>query len=403
MEGLGVFYGKIFCGLMKLRTVGGADFGPGTKALVRADFDVFFEHGKAKSTFRIQSVVPLLKILIKRRAQIRIISHLGRPMGKKVLSMSMRSIALRLGKLLRRKIIFVTDPRDDRNLKKYINSPDIIFFENIRFWQEEEANDPNFVEKLSRWGDIYINEAFANSHRRHASIVGLPKVMPAFAGPHLEKEVFFLSHILRRPLRPFVAIIGGAKFETKLPLLRKFSKIADSILVGGALANSFMRARGFETGRSVIDKILAKDILHDKKIILPCDVVTTRSLQGKSFNIKSVENVDNKDLIADIGPKSVRIFSSILESARTVVWNGPLGYAEISLFMKGTEIIARTLARKKIFRVLGGGDTIRALENLNIRDKFTHVSTGGGAMLEFLADGKLPGIEALKNSKFKNF
>ena len=378
----------------------------GKRVIVRADFDVPVIKGRVGEEFRVRANFATLAFLLRAGAHIRIISHMGRPGGKKEKKLSLRPIAAFLQKAINQKIIFIDDPLSERTWQRHNHSEKILFFENLRFWAGEEANDLAFAKSMARWGDIYVNEAFASAHRSHASIDALARMLPHYAGIHLAKEISVLTRILLHPLHPFVAILGGAKLETKLPLIHRFLTSADFVLVGGALANSIFFLRGNEMGKSRPDNISAigsSQLFAAKKLILPFDVVTTKKIARSSrVTIRRPTEVRQDEYAVDIGPETLTHFVEIAKRAQTVVWNGPLGLCEVSPFNKGTERFMRALARQKSFRVIGGGDTITVLGKNSMLDKFSHVSTGGGAMLEFLAGKKLPGIEALKKVKTKN-
>ena len=372
----------------------------GRRVLIRADFDVPLKNGFPENIFRIKENLPTIRYILKNCGLVRIVAHLGRPKGKVISSFSMKKIAKRLQNLLGRKVIFISDPFNKKVFKKYNFSQDIILFENIRFWPKEESNDISFAKKLALWGDIYVNEAFAASHRNHASVASLPKILPAYAGFNLEQEIAVLGRLLKNPKRPLIAILGGAKLETKMPLIEKFLQSADKILVAGALANTIHYLKGLEIGKSTADrsfKINLK-IFENKKIFLPSDVLVADKIRvGAKISISEAAKINKNDYIVDIGPESVKQFCRLLKGAKTIVWNGSLGFTEIPEFSKGTISLAGALRKNKAFKVVGGGDTIAVLRKHNLLKEFNHVSTGGGAMLEFLAGEKLPGIEILKN------
>lgn len=372
------------------------------RILVRADFDVPVKNGMPTEDFRIKQNLPTIKYILKNGGLVRIIAHLDRPGGKIVSSLSLAKFAGYLSGLIGKKTVFVKDPLNEALFQKYNFSGDIVLFENIRFWPGEEKNGINFAKKLARWGDVYINENFATSHRKHASFVSLPKFLPSYAGLYLEKEIFTLSRLLKDPKRPFVAILGGAKLETKMPLIKKFLKSADKMIIGGALANTIYYLKGLEIGGSTADRNFKVDpiILKNKKIFLPSDVLVADKVKsGARHRISEATKVGNKDYIVDIGPESVKKLLFLLKGAKTIVWNGPLGFTEIPEFAKRTIALAKALQKIKAFKVVGGGDTVAVLHKYNLLKSFDHISTGGGAMLEFLAEKKLPGIEVLKIKK----
>lgn len=320
----------------------------GKKVLVRADFDVPVESGQVEDDTRIKAVLPTLNFLLSKEAVILILAHLGRPEGKEE-KFSLKPVAKVLKGLLGKKINFLEEPAIQ-------NFETINLLENLRFWPGEEGNDINFTKKLSSLGDFYVNDAFAVCHRAHASVVGIPKLLRSFAGANLEQEVNELSRVLEKPERPLVAIIGGAKIETKLPAIVNLSRVADKVLVGGKLM--------FEV----------------TKENLPANVIVAN------------DDLDGKD----IGTTSIDNFSKIIGQAAVVVWNGPLGVFEEEKYASGTKAIAQALVGSRAYAIIGGGDTIAALNKFGLLAKISYVSTGGGAMLDFLAGEKLPGLEALE-------
>lgn len=386
--------------LNTLRVISQSVLHRSTRVLVRADFDIAMEKGRIRDDFRMQEVLPTIRFLLTHGCRIRIISHQGRPGGKQVSSLGMKLIAEHLSRMLKKSVVFISDPFDEETIRTYDSCADILFFENIRFWPGEENNSTSFARSIARWGDIYVNEAFANCHRVHASMVALPKILPSFAGFRLEKEVSMFERVMRKPARPVVAILGGVKLETKIPLIRRFLKNADHVLIGGAIANTLFSMQGIHVGRSFIDgeKPIIPQWLHDKKLSIPTDIVVSRGIAASSRSrICGVQDVASNEYIVDIGPKTINRFKKIFADAKIIVWNGPLGYAEISRFAQGTIAIARGIRRLKAFTVIGGGDSVAILHTYKLLGGFTHVSTGGGAMLEFLAGKKLPAIEILKN------
>lgn len=351
---------------MSLRTLKEAYIEKGTRVLMRADLDVALKNGKILDDFRLKQMLPTIRLILQKGGHLRLIGHIDRPEGKPVLFLSLKKVSDYFRRVLKRKVIFIKNPFDKKDFIFLNSSPDILLFENIRFWPGEEKNDTNFAKKLAKWGDIYINESFANSHRKHASVVVLAKILPAFAGIQLGKEISILDSVIKNPARPLVTLIGGAKLETKLPLIRNFLKIADKILLAGSIANEFLKKQKY---------------IKNPKIVLPEDGL------GTYGNFK------------DIGPKTIAHFASLLQDAQTIIWNGPLGIAEISRFAIGTKELARIIVSSrcpKAFTVVGGGDTVAILRKYKLLHGFNHVSAGGGAMLEFLAGNKLPALEVLK-------
>jgi len=370
------------------------------RALVRVNFDVpLNEKGEIADDFRIKESLPTIEYLIKQKAKIILISHLGRPDGKKSRKLSLKPIVDELGKSLKRKVIFSKDifgKNVERIIKKMFFG-DILLLENIRFWKGEEENSFEFAEKLAKLGDVYINEAFAVSHRLHASIVGVPQLLPSAAGFLLEKEINEMNKILQDPEKPLVAIIGGAKMETKIKVINKFLKIADKVLIGGALANTIFASQGISMGGSKIDKESLDEIkkinLNNPKLFLPTDLgiwddgnVTYRDVGPLQWFEKAL----------DMGPKTMHLFSDVVMNAKMVIWNGPLGLTNQKPFDRGTAELIEAIDKSKAYAVVGGGDTIGFINDLHKEKVFDWMSTGGGAMLDYLANGTLPGIEALK-------
>lgn len=373
----------------------------GTRVIVRADFDVAINGDKIINDFRIREVIPTLDFILKKGGIVRIVSHLGRPGGKYHSNLSVVLIVNLLSKILKRKVVLVKNPFDPGSFNKYNGSQDIILFENIRFWIGEEKNDLDFARQLAAWGDCYVNEAFAASHRNHASVVRLPGLLPSFAGLLLCREIRNLGAILKSPRHPFVVVLGGDKLETKLPLVRRFFRVADKIFIGGALSNSIWQAKHLEVGKSFNrDSVIStKDlaVFNNKKIFLPSDVVVATGFSGLGSYARRVGEVRRNEYIVDIGPGSLKNFISLLAGSNTILWNGPLGYIEVPEFAKGTISFAKAVSKIKAFKVVGGGDSIAVLQKHKLLGGFSHVSTGGGAMLEFLVGKKLPGIEILKH------
>jgi 3-phosphoglycerate kinase len=370
------------------------------RALVRVDFDVpIDDKGNVLDNFRIKNNLDTIEYLIKQKAKIILISHLGRPNGKKSKKLSLKPIADELGELLKTKIIFSKDIAGkelERIIKKMFFG-DILLLENIRFWKEEEENSFEFAEKLAKLGEIYINEAFADSHREHASIVGIPQLLPSAVGFLLEKEIREIDKILKYPERPLVAIIGGAKMETKIKVINKFLKIADKVLIGGASANTIFASQGISMGGSTIDKDSFDDIkkinLNNPKLFLPTDLGIW---DDKNATYRDVGPLQWFEKALDMGPKTMHLFSDMVMNAKMVVWNGPLGLTNQKPFDKGTTELIEAIDKSRAYAIVGGGDTIGFINGLHKEKVFDWMSTGGGAMLDYLANGTLPGIEALK-------
>ncbi|MEK7074312.1 MAG: phosphoglycerate kinase [Patescibacteria group bacterium] len=371
----------------------------GMRVLIRIDADVAMKGGRISEDFRIKQALPTIRAALRHKAHIRIISHRGRPKGVPFASLTQKPISLYLSRLLKKKILFIKDPFGKTAFSAFNESSDILFFENIRFWKGEEENNASFAHELARWGDIYINDAFANCHREHVSVLGITHELLSYAGMNLEKEVAVLGRVLTNPEHPFVAILGGAKLETKVPLIKKFLVLADHVLIGGAIANTLIAALGYNVGKSLVDekKESAAKFLLNKKLHIPSDVVVTKNLSGSSsMRVCAIHDVAPDEYIVDIGPATLKHFSSLLAASGMVVWNGPAGFAEVSDFARGTIHLARAVAHAPAFKIIGGGDTIALLRTYHALRGFTYVSTGGGAMLEFLSGKKLSSIEALR-------
>ncbi len=360
----------------------------GKRVLLRVDFNVPIVNGKVADDFRIKEGLPTIKYLKARKAKVIIIAHLGE--GKE----SLKPVAESLGKFIKVKLINDIDGVIARKAIDKMKQGEVILLENIRKNPSEELNFIPFDRSLASLGDIYVNDAFSVSHRAHASIVGIPKYLPHYAGLQMEAEVKNLSHAFN-PKHPFLFILGGAKFSTKLPLIEKYLKVADHVFVGGALANNFFRERGFPVGRSLVDEgdFKLSRFLKSKKLILPNDVVIEN--EKGDVAMKKADHILRSEKIVDIGLTSINELYPFIMKAKCIIWNGPMGEYENG-FDKATIALLKMVAKSKGKTILGGGDTVDLVDKLHLEKKFTFVSTGGGATLEFLADGTLPGIEALK-------
>jgi 3-phosphoglycerate kinase len=361
--------------------------------LLRADFNVPFKGGKVGDAFRINSALPTIEYLKKKGAKVVLISHLEVP-GKN--NPSLLPVAKYLNKKIRIKFCASNDINKITLEIEKMKAGEILLLENIRRFDGEKTNDVNLAKDFASIADFYVNDAFPVSHRAHMSIVGIPKYLPSFAGFQLEKEIKNLSAVVKNKKHPFVFILGGAKFSTKMPLVKKYLKSADCVFLGGALVNSFFKASGYEVGHSLIDdtdpKIL-KALMKNKKLCLPVDVV---AVNGKGVARScSPQDVKKDENILDVGPLSVKLLEPMLTKAKLILWNGPMGKYE-SNFGGSTKDILKILTKVKGETIIGGGDTVDLVNEMKIGDKFTFVSTGGGATLDFLAHGTLVGIKALK-------
>lgn len=394
---------------MPLRRLRNVNSLRGKRVLVRIDGNAPVKHGRSIDgpQGRIAKAAVGLEWLRQHGAKIIILSHRGRPDGKRVAAFSNAPIARRLGELFGVKIKLCRDVVGTRAGRAVaaMRDGDLLLLENLRFCPGEEQNSKSFAHQLAGLGEIYINDAFAVSHRPHASVDAITEELPSYAGPLLAHETEVLESLIKdEPKRPLVLIMGGLKMVDKLPVLEKLLPRADKVLLAGALAHAFFVAQGKGIGRSAFDKdgvAAARKILKkwSNKIILPTDVLVARrfSTQAKT-KLVGVGEIGEKDLIVDAGKKTVEEFIKIIQEAKTIIWNGPLGYCEVGKFCSGTHAVARAMAARtgKAKTVVGGGDTVPIIEAAGLTDRFTLVSTGGGAMLEFLSGKKLPGVEAVK-------
>jgi phosphoglycerate kinase len=380
----------------------------GKKALVRVDFNVPINEktGTINDDSRIRAAIPTIDYLLDHQAKVILCSHLGRPDGMIVESMRLAPVAKRLSEILRQEVFTASDCIGDEVAAKVdaLEDSQVLLLENLRFHPEEEANDPIFAKKLADLADIYVDDAFGTAHRKHASIVGVAKYLPAVAGLLLEKELNALGKVLEHPPRPFMILLGGAKVSDKVGMLENVMDKVDTILIGGGMAATFLKAQGLEIGDSLIDDSLdTAKMLMDKaksknvKIILPDDVLVTFDKIGPEARAEnvSVENIPHTAKIVDIGLLTITHFTKHLEKCKTVFWNGPMGIYEIPQFSEGTRAMVNTMTRLHATTIIGGGSTAEIVTELNIASKMSFVSTGGGASLKFLSGEKLPGVEVL--------
>ncbi|MDP2943846.1 MAG: phosphoglycerate kinase [Candidatus Omnitrophota bacterium] len=377
--------------------------------LMRVDFNVPQDANlEITDDSRIRAALPTIKYILEKGAKkLILMSHLGRPDGKVVEKYSLKPAAVRLTQLLGQPVKMLDDCIGDK-IKNEINSSQekVILLENLRFHAEEEKNDAGFAKQLAELGDLFINDAFGTAHRAHASTEGVTKYLKSAAGFLLEKEIKYLGEALKNPARPFMVILGGAKVSDKIGVILYLLPKSDCILIGGGMAYTFLKAEGKEIGNSKLEKEkldLAKEILDKAKaknikIILPIDNVVVEKIEENAKTDIVGEDIPEGKIAVDIGPKTVELFKSALKNAKTIVWNGPLGIFEMDAFSRGTEEVARFIATLKATTIIGGGDTAAALSKFKLEDKMTHISTGGGASLEFLEGKVLPGIAALADA-----
>jgi phosphoglycerate kinase len=377
--------------------------------LLRVDFNVTLNPDfSIADDVRIRQSLPTINYLLKNGNRLIIISHLGRPNGRES-KFSLKPVVEELKKLLKPlDVILVNDflnPVDNLLLKNQ-KSDTVLVLENIRFYPEEKNNDENFAKKLSELTDVFVNDAFGVSHRNDASIVGVPKLIPAYGGLLLKKETETIEKIVKNPAKPVVSILGGAKISTKINLLEKLIDLSDYLLIGGALANTFFCAKGLDIGKSYCEynevenakRLLFLAAKKSSAIVLPSDVIARQPDQSDGGGqVKNCKEIAAEDEILDIGPETQAEFGSAIAKAKTIIWNGPMGYIEEPAFTRGTDFVYYSIAQNSsAVSLVGGGDTLAAISKKEYLDKITHISTGGGAMLEFIEKGTLPGIEALK-------
>lgn len=383
---------------MHLRTISAAKM-KGKRVIVREDFNVpVSARGAVMNDTKIRLALPTITAYRRAARVVVILSHLGRPAGRGK-DESLEPVAQRLAKLLHTSVEFFAQGPTAENveLTKRLPRGSVVLIENTRLFSGEESNSATLAKRLAALGDVFVMDAFASAHRSHASTVGITKFLPSYAGPQVVTEVDALSRATQHPLHPFVAMIGGAKVSTKIGLLRKLLQRADYVCLGGALANTVLRAKGLATGASKVEEklipLLRRLPLTSTKLILPIDVmVSTPTRKNRASWVRAVGNVRPGEIILDIGPDSIELFRHVVAQARLVVWNGPLGLFEIPRYAKGTNAMARVLANAKAETIVGGGETVAAIEAQGLARRFTHLSTAGGAMLEFLERGTLPAL-----------
>ena len=382
----------------------------GKRIIVRVDLNVPIKNKKIQDYTRIAQTLPFLQNLINRKSKIILISHLGRPKGIKDSSLSLLPIYKYLKEKLNTNMYFYTGEVDDDIKEKifYLNESEILLMENIRFSKEETENNENFSKKLGELGEIYVNDAFSCSHRKQSSIHGITKfVKEIYAGPLIEKEITAINSVIEDKKKPVTCIIGGSKVSTKIGVISNLAKSGSNIIIVGAMANNFLAYKKYEIGRSlkeensenVVKKILDDAEENKCKIIIPEDCLVSKSFEGDAVS-KDVKSLEKDDIILDIGPKTIKIIEEAIDNSNTVMWNGPAGYFENKNFALGTNAIAQKVSEntknKSLISVLGGGDTVSAINNIDLELSFTHLSTAGGAFLEYLEGKDLPGLSVLQ-------
>lgn len=376
----------------------------GKRVLLRADYNVPMDkEGNITELMRIEESIPTLNYILEHGASLVILTHLGRPKGKRVPEMSVRPVAVALEKLLGREVLFAEDVLSDDTVKlcRELKPGQVVLCENIRYYAEEEGNDEAFAASVARLGEIYVNECFSVDHRSHATTVGVPKHLPTYAGLLLEKEITALSKVLENPDRPLVAIIGGAKVSDKIKILAKLLPIVDRLVIGGGMANTFLKAKGFDMQKSLVEEDqleLASGLLNGEyagKLILPVDCRAASEFSNDAdVQVVAADAVPVGYQVLDIGDETVALFEKALEGAKTILWNGPMGVFEMSRFAVGTKAVAKAVGESEAYSVVGGGDSSAAIKAVGMEDGISHISTGGGASLKFLEGKELPGIAA---------
>ena len=393
---------------MNKKSIRDIDF-KGKRVFVRVDYNAPMDKaGNITDDTRIRATLPTLNFLLDQGASLVLAAHLGRPKGGPAPEFSLAPIAAHLSSLMGRKVKFSADCVGPvaESAAEALQPGEVLMLENLRFHPEEEKNDPAFAKGLAELADVAVNDAFGVSHRAHASVEGITKFLPMVAGFLMEKELDFLGRAVTDPARPYAAIIGGAKVSDKIGVIANLLTKVDVLLIGGGMANTFFAAQGYSVGKSLVepDKIpLAKDLIAQAKergvtLLLPTDVVAADKFAADAaWRVTTVDSIGAEEMVLDIGPSTGAAFGAALSGAKTIVWNGPMGVFEMDAFAKGTEAVARAVATSNAVSIVGGGDSVAALEKVGLAGSITHISTGGGASLEFLEGKVLPGVAALSD------
>ncbi|MBQ4558567.1 MAG: phosphoglycerate kinase [Clostridia bacterium] len=380
----------------------------GKKVLCRVDFNVPMSDGKITDDNRIVEALPTIKYIIENGGAAILMSHLGRPDGKVVEKYSLKAVAARLGELLGKEVVMADDVvGKDANAKAAaLQSGDVMLIENLRFEAGEEENDKKFVDALAKLGDVYVNDAFGTAHRKHASTYGLAKVLPNAIGFLIEKELKMICDTMENPKRPLVGILGGAKVADKLPIIDKLIDVCDTLIIGGGMAYTFLKAQGYTIGESLVDDskledtkaMVAKAQEKGMELLIPVDFVVSKAIDDVANKMYTKDqNIPEGYMGVDIGKKTTKMFKKAIKSAKTVIWNGPLGVFEQEAFAVGTYKIAKAVTKVKGTTIIGGGDSGSAIINMGLAHKITHISTGGGASLKLFEGKVLPGVDVIEN------
>ncbi|MBF8981952.1 phosphoglycerate kinase [Lutibacter sp. B2] len=383
----------------------------GKKVLVRCDFNVpMDENQNITDDIRIKAALPTIQYLLKNEAKVILMSHLGRPKGEPNKKYDLEPVAKRLATLLHKEVVFASDEEvigsGTRKAVEEMNNGEVVLLQNVRFRKDEKENNPEFAKELASLGEIFVNDAFGTAHRAHASTAGIANYLPCVAGYLIQKEVEIMGNALKNPERPFVAILGGAKVSDKIGVIQNLLEKVDALIIGGGMAFTFLKAKGYEIGTSLLEeeKIdLAKELMKQAKqkgvkLLLPIDVVVAKEFKADAENkTVTVDHIPGDMMGLDVGKETIEIFSEEISKAKVIVWNGPMGVFEMPAFAVGTEEIAKAVSANIGTTIIGGGDSAAAVEQLGYADKMTHISTGGGASLELLEGKELPGISAIQD------
>lgn len=394
---------------MKKQTLADVDV-KNKKVIVRVDFNVPVKDGLISNDNRIVEALPTINYLLSQGAAVILMSHLGRPDGKKDMKYSLSPVAIRLSELLGQEVKMSKDVvgTDAKKLSKNLKSGEVLLLENLRFHKEEEGNDAEFAKKLAALADVYVNDAFGTAHRKHASTYGVAKLLPNAVGYLIEKELKMIEDTIANPTRPFLAILGGAKVKDKIGIIDCLINKCDSIIIGGGMSYTFLKAKGYEIGTSLVDdtkiadakKLMKKAEKKGTQILFPVDYVVANNFENPTeIKVVDYNNIPANFMGMDIGPKTIKLFKQTIKKAKSIIWNGPMGVFENPKFAKGTNKVAKAMCKNKGTTIVGGGDSASAVINMGLKNKFTHVSTGGGASMELFEGKVLPGVDVIKNKK----